>query len=97
MTRRRFVVAFYEIDRAYGGPEEGGWWFDTGQLVRIHRVFLDEAKAEAACRRANRILHQIQRELRSVGSVIYDGGRYAADVFPDNAPPFFPATRHHFE
>ena len=26
-------LAVYEIDRAYGGPEEGGWWFDTGRLV----------------------------------------------------------------
>ena len=97
MTRRRFAVAFYEIDRAYGGPEEGGWWFDTGQLVRVHRVFLDEAKAEAVCRRANRLLSHIQRNLRPVGSVIYDGGRYAADVYPDTAPPFFPATRPHYE
>ncbi|CAG0982501.1 hypothetical protein RHIZO_01814 [Rhizobiaceae bacterium] len=30
-----YVLAFYEIDRAYGGPEEGGWWYDTGRLVRI--------------------------------------------------------------
>lgn len=26
-------LAVYEVDRAYGGPEEGGWWFYTGSLV----------------------------------------------------------------
>ena len=23
----------YETNRAYGGPEEGGWWFDIGDPV----------------------------------------------------------------
>ena len=32
--RTRYVVAFYEIDRRYGGPEEGGWWYDCGALLR---------------------------------------------------------------
>lgn len=26
-------LAVYEIDRAYGGSEEGGWWYDCGRLV----------------------------------------------------------------
>ena len=26
-------LAVYEVDRAYGGSEEGGWWYDTGRLV----------------------------------------------------------------
>lgn len=26
-------IAVYEIDRVYGGPEEGGWWRDVGHLV----------------------------------------------------------------
>jgi len=29
MSRRRFVVAIHEIDRCYGGPEEGGWYYDA--------------------------------------------------------------------
>lgn len=23
----------YTVSRHYGGPEEGGWWYDTGQFV----------------------------------------------------------------
>ena len=49
----KYVVAFYAVDRAYGGPEEGGWWFDTGELVRLHRVCLTEAAAARLAVRAN--------------------------------------------
>lgn len=27
-------VNVYEIDRRCGGPEEGGWWYDTGEPVK---------------------------------------------------------------
>lgn len=26
-------VNVYEVDRNYGGPEEGGWWFDSGEPI----------------------------------------------------------------
>lgn len=26
-------VGVYELDRAYGGPEEGGWYYTTGTLL----------------------------------------------------------------
>ncbi len=39
MTRRtRFVVALCEMGRAYGGPDEGGWWYETGELRRVLTV-----------------------------------------------------------
>lgn len=28
-----WTVAIYLVDRAYGGPEEGGWWYTTGERV----------------------------------------------------------------
>jgi len=28
-------VAVYSVYRVYGGPEEGGWWFDTGELIKV--------------------------------------------------------------
>lgn len=27
--RYRYYVAVYEVSRCYGGPEEGGWYFDS--------------------------------------------------------------------
>lgn len=26
----------YEINRTYGGPEEGGWWYETGRFIKEH-------------------------------------------------------------
>ena len=30
---QRGFLAVYNVDRNYGGPEEGGWWYDSGRLV----------------------------------------------------------------
>ena len=41
---RGFVVQMYEVGQAYGGPEEGGWWYDYGQpLDHWFRTTLAEA------------------------------------------------------
>jgi hypothetical protein len=88
-----YTVAFYEIDRAYGGPEEGGWWFDTGRLERIARTFKSRDKAHAYAGRANRLLSIMQRDLRDVGSVLYSGGRYQAEVWDGPPAPFYPQNR----
>lgn len=50
----KFAVAVYMQDRAYGGPEEGGWWYDCGQLVRTMRVFGNEQTAIRFNTRLNR-------------------------------------------
>ncbi len=99
IVRTTYVVAAYEIDRAYGGPEEGGWWFDTGELIRVLRVFKNDEKAYAFCRRANGKLAYIEERngTRSVDSVIYDGGRISVQVFEGTAPESYPAERPFYE
>jgi hypothetical protein len=32
MVNYKFVNV-YAVTRVYGGPEEGGWWYDTGELM----------------------------------------------------------------
>ena len=40
-----WCVALYETDRAYGGPEEGGWWYTCGWLVDHAKIrFFDNYK-----------------------------------------------------
>lgn len=92
-----FVLAFYEIDRVYGGPEEGGWYYSTGRLVRIFRILKSEHRAYAAARRANRLLEYLQRHKRPVGSVIYAGGRHTVEVHVDFAPATYPEERPRYE
>lgn len=89
----RYVIAFYEMDRHYGGPEEGGWWYDVGELARPFRVCIGEANATSLAARANRLLERLQRHRRDIGSVLYDGGRFRACVFERTAPEAFPSNR----
>jgi hypothetical protein len=92
-----FVLAFYEIDREYGGAEEGGWWYDTGRLVRSFKLVRNEEKAVQTMDRANRLLKRLQRNKRSESSVIYSGGRHRVYVFADTAPRRFPEERPYYE
>lgn len=38
-------ITLYEISRCYGGPEEGGWWYDYYTPTRSMRVSSDMAGA----------------------------------------------------
>lgn len=42
-------VNVYSVNRHYGGPEEGGWWYDSGELMLSVRVTgKDAGEVEAA-------------------------------------------------
>lgn len=40
-------VSEYCVDRCYGGHEEGGWWYDWSDFVRVVGVFTSEDEARA--------------------------------------------------
>ncbi len=35
---KKFYVNVYRVTRHYGGPEEGGWWFNWYECVKSIRV-----------------------------------------------------------
>jgi hypothetical protein len=41
MTQPQFYVNVYDLSRHYGGPEEGGWWYDAGDVIEVHGPFDD--------------------------------------------------------
>jgi hypothetical protein len=92
-----YVIGFYELGLEYGGPEEGGWYYETGDLVRTFAVVQDREEAHAKCRRANDLLQHIQRNKRAVSSVLYRGGRYGACLYEDKLPEHYPTTRPRYE
>ena len=47
-ARRDFHLNEYLTDRACGGAEEGGWWYDTGVFVKSHGTFPTREEAWAA-------------------------------------------------
>lgn len=48
LTKNRNLkhVNLYLVDRAYGGAEEGGWWYDTGKFVSCLGKSLDPVAAD---------------------------------------------------
>jgi len=45
-SEKPVYVSVYEVSRAYGGPEEGGWWYDDYSL-ESSKKFYDRSEAEA--------------------------------------------------
>lgn len=68
------AVVRYATDRAYGGPEEGGWWYDVGELEKVVLVTRDQKKAWAWCRRLNEARHVMRYEW--VGYSVVELPRY---------------------
>ena len=96
-NRTVYVVAVYLCDRAYGGPEEGGWWYDTGEMVRIIRTLKDEDRAETFATRMNSLLNAtVNMGRRDISSVLSEG-RYYAEVHENIAPHHYPERRPHYE
>lgn len=110
--RNQQIVAIYLCNRAYGGPEEGGWWYDCGERVTEAPEGINPNDLVTLFDGANgrheanawRDTLQLQldtycnnRGSRSdLNSVICEG-RYIAKVYESHAPAFYPATRPHYE
>lgn len=80
-------VNVYEVDMAYGGPEEGGWYFDTGTALESHHVAAD------AVEDVRKQLRDRYQDTGMASNVNYNGGEFgvwhedkpAAD-FPTESP-----------
>lgn len=97
-----YLVTVYLEDRAYGGPEEGGWWFNCGYPVddtelgfKAQRRFKNLEAATGFARRLNDRLHRINVDRPPVSSVSSEG-IYCARVTSTKAQPF-PRVQPHYE
>lgn len=93
-------IAIYETDRAYGGPEEGGWWFDTGELLEDEGVWAFDSweaanaalpEIEAMVARRNK-----DEKRREPGSVLCDGW-LAAQIVEGVPEKEYPKHRPRYE
>ncbi len=99
-----WTVAINLVDRSYGGPEEGGWWYDCGEpsqspsLVRWTRVLTNEDEACVYCRRLNETVvpRRNRKERRRTRFSVISDGDYGA-VVHDGYPAAWPETRPHYE
>ena len=52
---KHWYVNVYRVEDAYGGPEEGGWWYHIGEFLHCEGIYptRDEAEDAAECLRNN--------------------------------------------
>lgn len=96
MTVQPGWVTAYEVDRCYGGPEEGGWWYDTGRVLESVPVDLNDDAAVDGAKVA----------LREKFGPQYQGARHRSSVIgepnleiyvEEHAPRDFPQETPHYE
>jgi hypothetical protein len=92
-------INVYERGREYGGPEEGGWWYDTGRYCPEKSITLSRAEYHQDMARlfADDLADRLGVEANDagvppVGSTTYRGGRYLVLVEPGVGADF-PAER----
>ena len=95
-----FTVAVFLVDRAYGGPEEGGWWYETGvpsdEHANFTRGFKREHAAYAYARQLNlRYGDTWNAGRRDINSVLSEG-QFFAEVCEGQPVPY-PVERPRYE
>lgn len=96
-----YFVAVYLVDKEYGGPEEGGWWYEAGRPVlepNLPKPVWHNSLAEAE--RHRDLLQKsldagVNKERRSISSVLSQG-EYRA-VVDAGWPLPFPVSRPRYE
>lgn len=79
-----FLVVAVTIARCYGGPEEGGWWYDRTDVVDVRRAFTMKGGLVAA--RALRAEWPQPRYSR--GSVLGGADVYIRTFYGEDDPRF---------
>tara|TARA_E500000331_G_scaffold216460_1_gene207451 strand:- start:133 stop:576 length:444 start_codon:yes stop_codon:yes gene_type:complete len=93
---RNTYVNTYETDKAFGGREEGGWWYDFGYPVEsVHFEYRYEAEEafpqiEAKWQHLNEV-----EDRRDPGSTLCDG--YYKTWFDDKFGEAFPKSKPTYE
>jgi hypothetical protein len=94
-----FWVGIYDVAQNYGGPEEGGWYYDSGSLVTnpvfygdlLPRCFTSRAEARAYLQQMEARAKEANRaEGRRPKSSVLSRGEYEALIFEDALPTGFP-------
>lgn len=95
-----FYVHKHEVGLEYGGPEEGGWWYDVGVPTGFVLGPLTEEAAYEQSRALNELEHERQEreEDYDYTSVLsYLSTHYAFSVQDEPTPVPYPQERPHYE
>ena len=88
-----YSVYLFETDRAFGGHEEGGWWYDCGQPVEHpkNRTFSNRGAAISYYRSLAGLEEQLNDGLAPIDSVLCSG--VYRFIVSKGAPKAFPESR----
>lgn len=99
-----FSVAWYMQDMAYGGPEEGGWWYDVGvpdipygipQYHAYPRFFRSKEKAyKYRNMLVDKYVDKVNEGRREISSVLSEG-RWAPILSTGKPTPYPDRTPHY--
>lgn len=91
----KIYVNIYLHDRQYGGPEEGGWWFDVWDVEEVFRC-RDEAHAKQVFELKTGEAVEDNKLRRSDVSSVISEGRYEVklEAWPAER---IPAVAPHYE
>ena len=94
-----YSLAIYLVDLAYGGPEEGGWYFTCGEIEAEVPALYFETEEEACTAReaAQGLLDSGWNAGRREISSVLSEGIFRAVVHERHPPQYFPAERPHYE
>ena len=92
----QYWVTPYNVERCYGGPEEGGWWFDAGEpMVELSLGPFDNIDDARRMQDALRPWQDEQNEgRRPLHSVLSDGAvwvcveEHEPRPFPEETPRY---------
>lgn len=95
-----YTVAIFLCDQAYGGPEEGGWWYIYGEpddgYVTHTRTFKHGSDARRYMSRLKDTIVKQLNEGRPCITSTNSIGRYSAFVQDGDKPTPFPSERPYY-
>lgn len=97
---KTFTVSVFLCDKAWGGSEEGGWWYDYGTPAEEYLEFLKVFKRKSAAIKymwhLNEVFAPIWNEGRREISSVLSDGQYFAEVC-EGLPKAYPDRKPHYE
>ena len=91
----KFYLNEYLANRAYGGPEEGGWWYNTGVFVECKGIAESRDDAVKFLEELQPYIDRRRETQDPVGSVACDG--YTVVVIERAWGADYPKQRPYFE
>ena len=92
----KYYINEYETDKKYGGPEEGGWYFDVGTFVKCHAVVDSIIQAQMEVAALMGYILDKQEGIHSPDSVLSEG-RWPAIIIQTEPGENYPEETPHYE